>query len=436
MNTSANLSGGLAGEIGVGIDEAGNATVAWSRNDAPPAGTGNNIVQFTTTTAGTAFPTAPASGANDLSATGVDAGYPAIAVAADGTTTVAWIRGGVVEERTRPAGGGAFAGVTTIPNSLTTPFGTLLAAGGDGSTLALWSGTDSAKPVVGGARRAAGAAGFTALPQVPATDNTNPSLAADNEGNAAAAWTHTDTTGPTYGVQATGLDAAGPVISDVIFPSLADPGVPFSYGATLFDRWAPASANGLWAFGDGTVGALNGTKAYAQGSFVATLTATDSFSNTSTVARPTTVGTPGSGTDTVDPVLTARLTNTAFAVNPNGVAEKPVAARAKRGTTFVYTVSEPARVVFTIHAKQIGRRVRGKCRAPTRRNTGRRKCTRFVRRGAFAHNGATGANRKKFSGKIGRRRLRPGRYRASLVARDAAGNASKVKRLNFRVVRR
>jgi hypothetical protein len=42
----------------------------------------------------------------------------------------------------------------------------------------------------------------------------------------------------------------------------------------------------------------------------------------------------------------------------------------------------------------------------------------------------------QFSGKIGRKTLRPGRYRASLRARDAAGNRSAVKRLKFRVVRR
>jgi hypothetical protein len=123
-------------------------------------------------------------------------------------------------------------------------------------------------------------------------------------------------------------------------------------------------------------------------------------------------------------------------VNPNGAAETPVAALAKKGTTFVHTLTENARVVFTIHARLPGRRVGGRCRAPTARNVGRRRCTRFVRRGAFAQNAVIGVNRKKFSGKIGRKTLRPGRYRASLVARDAAGNASTVRRLNFRVVRR
>ena len=50
-------------------------------------------------------------------------------------------------------------------------------------------------------------------------------------------------------------------------------------------------------------------------------------------------------------------------------------------------------------------------------------------------NAPTGTNTKRFSGRIGRRALAPGSYRATLVARDAAGNASKAKRLGFRVVR-
>jgi len=41
-----------------------------------------------------------------------------------------------------------------------------------------------------------------------------------------------------------------------------------------------------------------------------------------------------------------------------------------------------------------------------------------------------------FSGRIGKRALKPGSYRASLTAKDPAGNASKVKRLGFRIVRR
>ena len=148
---------------------------------------------------------------------------------------------------------------------------------------------------------------------------------------------------------------------------------------------------------------------------------------------------PGGGPaiDTIAPLLSsASLTNTTFAVRPRGAAEVPVAARAKRGTVFRYTLSEPARVVFTIKRATIGRRVGGSCRRRTSANRNRRRCTRYVRAGRFAKQSATGANRHRFSGRIGRRSLRPGKYRATLVARDAAGNRSTPRRLGFTVVKR
>jgi hypothetical protein len=56
--------------------------------------------------------------------------------------------------------------------------------------------------------------------------------------------------------------------------------------------------------------------------------------------------------------------------------------------------------------------------------------------GRFAVMSRAGTNRHRFSGKIGRRSLRPGKYRVALVATDAAGNSSRPLRLRFRVVRR
>jgi hypothetical protein len=41
----------------------------------------------------------------------------------------------------------------------------------------------------------------------------------------------------------------------------------------------------------------------------------------------------------------------------------------------------------------------------------------------------------KFTGRIGRRALRPGAYRATVTAKDAAGNASKGSSARFTVVR-
>jgi len=141
--------------------------------------------------------------------------------------------------------------------------------------------------------------------------------------------------------------------------------------------------------------------------------------------------------DLFAPELTGARVTGVWAVNPRGTREVPVAAltRVRLGASFVYSLSEAARVVFAFERKAKGRRVAGRCRKPTRRNRGRRRCTRFVKAGAFAHQSVAGANRKRFSGRIGQRRLKPARYRVTLRATDEAGNRSAPRRLAFRVVK-
>jgi hypothetical protein len=158
------------------------------------------------------------------------------------------------------------------------------------------------------------------------------------------------------------------------------------------------------------------------------------ITNTRKAAGP---GPGGPVIDKIAPVFaSASLTNRTFAVNRRGAAETPVAARAKRGTAFRYALSENARVVFTIERATVGRKVGRTCRARTRSNRKRRRCTRYVRAGRFAKQSVAGANRRRFSGRIGRKSLKPGRYRARLVATDAAGNRSAARRLTFRIVKR
>jgi hypothetical protein len=143
--------------------------------------------------------------------------------------------------------------------------------------------------------------------------------------------------------------------------------------------------------------------------------------------------------DLVAPVLgSTSVTNSVFAVNAKGAAETLVAARrgARKGTAFRYTLSEPARVVFTIQRASRGRKVRSRCRKPVRSNRTRRKCTRYAAAGRFAQQSPAGKSLKRWSGKIGKKKLKPGRYRATLVAIDIMGTRSAPKRLKFRVVRR
>jgi hypothetical protein len=142
--------------------------------------------------------------------------------------------------------------------------------------------------------------------------------------------------------------------------------------------------------------------------------------------------------DTVAPAFrAASITNRVFAVDRKGRAEKPAAARAaKKGTTFKYRLSEAARVVFTIQRAQPGRRVGSRCAKQRRSNLKRRKCTRYRLFGRFAQGAGAGTNSKRWSGRIARRGLSSGRYRATLLATDGVGNHSRPKRLRFRVVRR
>jgi hypothetical protein len=64
----------------------------------------------------------------------------------------------------------------------------------------------------------------------------------------------------------------------------------------------------------------------------------------------------------------------------------------------------------------------------------RRRGRRFVKVRRLTQSGKPGANKLRFKGKIRRRALKPGSYRAALAATDPAGNRSKQRRLGFRVV--
>ncbi len=142
---------------------------------------------------------------------------------------------------------------------------------------------------------------------------------------------------------------------------------------------------------------------------------------------------PAAGRDTVAPVISAASVRPrVFAVVTRG---RPGGRRrAPRGTSFRYVLSEPARVIFTIERKALGRKVGGRCLRPTRGNRGRRRCARYRRVGSFSQQGQARANRRRFGGRIARRSLRPGAYRASVRASDPARNRSRARRLYFRVV--
>jgi Tol biopolymer transport system component len=149
-------------------------------------------------------------------------------------------------------------------------------------------------------------------------------------------------------------------------------------------------------------------------------------------------GGPGGGPspDTTAPVISGlRVTNKRFRLGAKRTALSAKRRRAKRGTTFVFTLSEAARTTIAIAQRKPGRKKGKKCVKPRRGL--KKRCTRYVARLTLTRTRtAQGLNRVAFSGRTRTRKLAPGRYRAILRATDVAGNRSKPRTVTFTVVRR
>jgi hypothetical protein len=149
--------------------------------------------------------------------------------------------------------------------------------------------------------------------------------------------------------------------------------------------------------------------------------------------QPTPTATPIP--DTSAPKITLlRLSRTAFRAAASGGPFRT--ARAAIGTIVSFTLSEPGSVRFTVDRSAAGRTVKGRCVKPASSNRGRRGCRRWVAvKGSFTVAGGRGTNRIELRGRIGGRRLAPGRYRLNARETDPASNRSRTVRTAFRIVR-
>jgi hypothetical protein len=106
-----------------------------------------------------------------------------------------------------------------------------------------------------------------------------------------------------------------------------------------------------------------------------------------------------------------------------GAFRARVSGKRRRGARISYALDEAATVTFTV--KRIVRRV-----------VRHRKRTRYVPvRGSFADTGEVGGNRMRFTGRMNRRRLKPGLYRLAALPVDAAGNTGNAVLTRFRILR-
>jgi Tol biopolymer transport system component len=123
-------------------------------------------------------------------------------------------------------------------------------------------------------------------------------------------------------------------------------------------------------------------------------------------------GGPGAGPGAGAPVVSRlSLSRTRFAV---GRARTAQAARLRTGTVVRFSLDRAATVKLTIQRRSGGR---------------------WVRAGVLRRSAGAGANRVRFSGRIGRRALRPGRHRIVARAHDSAGRTSAPRRARFRIAR-
>lgn len=452
MNQISTTSGsGVTSTPNVAIANNGQATASWTMTDSSNA---HPVVQFASKAlSASSWPQAPATpGANDLTASGTDSTSPSLAITPDGTTTIAWARGALVEARTRAGLGGTFAAAQTLTNPLTSPGGVDAVGGGDGSTTVLWSGQLAGASTVSGAYRPPGGS-FSATPNAPGADQF-PVGASDGLGNVAATWANSPTPG-NYQTQASALVTAPPTISSVSFPATASSGVAFPYSATVSDNWVtPSSVQ--WGFGDGTTGPLNGTKTYSgPGNFQATLTAADSFGNSAMSIRSIAVsgpggGTPGGGGPPGGPPgggpgpgvpgapalsgLTIAPRTFSAAKSGASVAKKPKPA--KVGATVRYRDSQAASTTFAVTRTVKGIRSRGKCVAkPRRKKRGAKSCSRTQTLGAFTRSDRPGINAFRFRGRVAGHKLARGSYQLRAVARNAGGKSSKPVSARFTIKR-
>jgi hypothetical protein len=104
------------------------------------------------------------------------------------------------------------------------------------------------------------------------------------------------------------------------------------------------------------------------------------------------------------------------------------------GTRISYGLNERARVTISVQKfRRVSRACRRKLARQSRHRTGCRKWISI--KGRYSTASRAGVSSVRFRGRLRGRALKPGSYRFVIRARDGAGNVTRPKRPNFRIIR-
>lgn len=390
----------------VAMDASGNAavtTVDLDTDSTPPPGTVTKtsiLASVRQKAAGTWAGTQQLDNATRSGFFGPGLSAPVVTYDSSGKAITAWLHGNGLDVpstlRAAVSSGTLFGSTTvaTVPGTASPP---LLAPLKRGRTMLAFTDTGGLKFVL---RTASGT--FTA-PATAFSSNQVPflaGLAADSRGDIGAALGQADASMHSY-VALLFYDATPPFVHTLTVPTTAKLGHPVTMSAGATDAFSRVSY--LWAFGDGKTknGAqVRHTYASRAGSFTVKVAAVDAAGN-------------------AGPVITRKIRVTAVRPVVRSFRVKPsrFAVGSGHGTRLRYSLNEPASVKITF-----ARASRGK---------------RFTRVGTLRRHGKSGKNSIRFSGRLGGEALKPGRYKATIVARvKGVAKASRKRSAKFRIVKR
>ncbi len=146
------------------------------------------------------------------------------------------------------------------------------------------------------------------------------------------------------------------------------------------------------------------------------------------------VVTPVVGVPVVSKVSLKASKSSKFAVKPKGRFKKR--KRVRYGATLRYTVSVAASVRGTVQVKTKGRLVGKSCKKQSKSNKKRKACVLYKAVLVLpARSAKVGASAVAFTGVVGKKKLKAGKYRLQLVATDAGKRVSKPVFVTFQIVK-